>query len=190
MTAPWVAAFVVLAVAVLVLLVLMLGLLRRIAPILEAALSRLDQPQIDFGGLSAGVEVPPFRVWSSGGEESLFPAATASGSIMLFVSEDCGPCEHMVTELAPVDREIDGLELIVITDAPVGTDLPVGPGVRVFHQKDQEASIAFQNSATPQAFSISSAGVVLDRLIPGSLRDLHRLAEGREGAQGALENAP
>ncbi|WP_273845797.1 hypothetical protein [Rubrobacter calidifluminis] len=69
MSWPWEAAIVVLWVVVLVLCVMVLGMLRRIAPVLARAEKIIELQQTlspGIGGLEPGSEVTPFEVVADG----------------------------------------------------------------------------------------------------------------------------
>lgn len=189
MTTPWIVAFVALWVLTLLLAVVVTGLLRRVTAVLERAEARVAGTAAppDRGGLEPGSHVPPFVVRDDAGAPVPSEDLLASGGVVLFMDADCDPCQRLAEELAQVGDTLDGLPLVVVLREPAA-DLTLPPGVPTLYQPNREASTAFRNIASPQAFAVDAAGVVRERAIASRLEDLRRLAHAlEEGGDAGVE---
>lgn len=183
MTTPWIIAFLILCGVVLLLVVILLGTLRRITGVLERAeaIVGTDRRTVDVGGLSIGEHVPPFEVRDESGALIQSSDLVEAMSVILFIDSDCKPCDDLVKELAE-DGDATNLPLIVITDdARARSALP--RSISVFVQSDRSASDAFHSIGTPQAFLVSPDLVIRDRTFPNSAARLKDLADRQEGGE-------
>ena len=186
MSTAWVIAFVVLAAAVIVNLVVVVGLLRRIAPVLEGAERELAQSvgALDVpGGVPLLGRASPFHVYTHDGLRISSDELLSETTILLFMEAGCQPCRELISQLHPNGEGLDEIPLvIVIPDADAYENLKLdGAHVRIVLQPDRAASRAFQTEATPSAFVVYPGGVVLDRLVPRSWADLQLLARRQRG---------
>jgi hypothetical protein len=173
MSAPWIAAFMVLWTFTLFLAVVFVGQLRRVTNFLRHAEFRLELASAatgGLGGLPPGTKVPPFFVEGEDGEIVASHRVLTSPTVVLFLGEHCAPCESLVSELANA-RLPEDLRLVAFVDGNAITP-PDGIGVSVFRQISGSASRAFSNVASPQAFAVDAASNVVDRLIPDSVDEL------------------
>lgn len=177
MTGPWIVALVALWVVVTVNTLLLLGVLRRIVPVLQ----RAEQVLQDGGGVGAGTglapgaTVPDFEVRTSHGEVHFSELVTERAAVFVFVDAHCAPCQQLTTELAMERGSVSQLRLHLITDEPLGKTFP--DGVVVLHQAEDAASSAFEQSAFPQAFVVDGDRKVIERTFPNTMSDLQRLAD-------------
>ena len=184
MTGPWIAAFSALAALVVVLGLVLLGLVRRIAEVLEEAESRLrSQPQImDLGGLAPGTRVPPFDLSDAQGAIVSFAELGGEPFIAAILSPGCAPCKTLAEELGGAGDADLGASLVVITeDSAEGRALPLPSGLRVLYQRDEAASHALETKAYPFAFALDGDLTVIakDTASMETLRQLAgRLLEG------------
>ena len=181
MTGPWIVAFLALWAVVLVLAVLVLGLLRRIGPVLERAerAIRMSDALAHVDGLPPGATVPGFEVVDPGGRRLAFVDAGPGDRVVLFVDADCPACSGLADALA-AEPGIAQQPIVVVS----GKATPVGhyarlaaAGLPVFGQPDGAASAAFQQQAFPYAVALSATRTVVAALIPGSPADLMKLAD-------------
>ena len=174
MTGPWLAAFVVLWVLVLLLAVLVLGVLRRVVPVLD----RLERGQAQAAGgfgLPVGSELPGFEARDREGGAVTGDAIPRPG-IVLFLDPECRPCRKLADELRSAAANLSRVPLaFVAPDTGAGRQL-VPPAGLVLLQTGQAISRAFQTSITPHAFLIDANGRVSDQTIPESVADLNALA--------------
>jgi thiol-disulfide isomerase/thioredoxin len=193
MTAPWIAAFAVLSVLVLLLAVLQLGLLRRIDAVLDRAESRLGRlpSEEDELGVSAGTRISPFEVVDGHGQVISSSTLLGHPALFLFLSPGCAPCRSLVEELNE-DATFDPPTLIVafLPDSPAGKALQMPSSLTVLYDRNGSVSQAFGSRALPQAFAVDGEGVVAAREVPGSVADLERLArlltEGGDGSRDGM----
>lgn len=183
MTTPWIIAFVALWALVMVLGVLVLGTLRRLAPVLERAdLSRSDAAElVSPGGLPIGATVPEFSVFRADRAPFTEKSLEGSKTIVLFLSSSCQPCERLVADLRDGDVPDLGVALVVVTDDPDHADaLDRAADVTVLAQDDRSLAHVFESKATPHAFVVDEARRVVATGTPndwGGLRQLLARAE-------------
>jgi hypothetical protein len=174
----WIAALLVLWLVTGVLAALVLGLLRRIAPILERAETMASSAVTPPPGLSPGTTVPSFELTKVGGGTVTSAGLLGTGFVMLFVSSGCRPCRKLAEEIRRGDPSGLAVELIVVADeSDVDAELGQWPSATLTFQRGQRVSSAFRTSATPHGFAIDSAGTVLATAFPSSLETLRFLAD-------------
>lgn len=185
MSGAWMVAVLSLWAVLLLVLVLVLGLARRILPILERAETVLRNAGGDEGantGRAPGTVVPDFELVRSDGSAVSFSQLVADAGVFVFVDAHCDPCKRLTGELAAESRSLHELRLHLITDELLGVTLP--PGVELLHQSGEVASRAFEQVAYPQAYAVRSDRTVIAREIPGGVADLRLLAQkAREDEQ-------
>lgn len=184
MSGPWIVAFVVLWVLVLVLAVVVLGLLRRVAPLLAQTEEILKSGRLGgdlaVGGLQAGEEVPSFEVVDRDGGRARFGEELSLPGVFLFLENGCPPCEALAGELGERAGSLAGVPLYVFPDKDSGDEekfVALGEtGLRVLKQQDGQASEAFQQKASPQAFAVSKEERVVEAKIANSVGQLEEMA--------------
>lgn len=173
MTAGWVTAFTLLAVAVAVQSLLILGLLRRAIPVLQRAERILaTDPLSPDSGLHVGSTVADFTLVDNQG------CAWALGELLshdvtsfLFVAADCPSCARLQAELEEAQpNELTSLAVIISAGEQEASS---EHGIRVFAQRDGSATHAFRQTAFPQCFVVDAVDrTVLAREFPHQLDDL------------------
>jgi hypothetical protein len=174
MTGPWLAAFIILWVLVLLLAALVLGVLRRVLPLLDHLEQAQSRTAGEFG-LPVGSALPAFEARDREGD-----AVTADGiprpGVVLFLDPECRPCQKLATELRSDGPNLDSVPLVLVApDTDAGRDL-VPPNSPVLLQSGHAISRAFQTSITPHAFLVDADGRLSDQAIPESIADLNLLA--------------
>ncbi len=194
MAATWIALFAALWVVVLLLVVLMLGLIRKVAT-LEARLALGEHEPSYVGGPGLGAPAP-----SVAGRRELTGAPDSEhGRVVLFLSSSCGACRRLAGELRPEDRQTAPstwaareFELVVVTDPngrQIYADLDVDAMVV---QTGGELSRAWSVPATPFAVAVDSKGVVRGSAFAstrGKLDELIRALKGGVVDQRVLSGA-
>lgn len=176
MSWPWIVVLVAVCVYSLGLTVLVLGLLRRTAGVLEHAEAAIRSGQVGLGGLAAGASVPPVEVTSSDGRRVALDDLLAQPAVVLMVSASCSPCRDLVDELVRTGPVPMAAPLIVIAyDLAELPRLSEMHWALVFNEHGQVAE-AFNQPARPQAFAIDAGGLVRASLVPMDARDLQQLA--------------
>lgn len=180
MSGYWIAAYLVLWVAVLLALALNLGLLRRIAAILPEVEDHLRTtvPQLSLQeGLRPGNVAPTFDAITADG--TVLHSSEFSGvpRIALLLDMMCGACHKLINELVASRwsgnsasrgyRRLRGARCLI----------PTNDNTIALRQVDGTVSAAFRSSITPQAFGINSDDVVIATGIVGSVDALTRLAQ-------------
>ena len=182
MSAPWIAGFVALWIGFLALAVILLGLLRRMSPILERAEAQLGVHggKGSFGGAPVASVVAPFQLVDSGGRSALSRESVEEPTLLLFVAPGCGPCEQILGGLDGVGERLEDVPLHVVVEEGEG-EVAAPPGVSLLYERGHAASGAFQTIVTPHAFVVDHGGLVLDQRIPGSAEDLRQMALRQRG---------
>lgn len=186
MTAPWVVAFALLWVVVLLVAVLVLGMFRRAVNVLEQAESRFKASTMDsvMGGLPPGSRVPDFEMVDHDGALILFSDHPLGPAVYVFLSIDCEPCHALLDNIRREGLHVGPVAFVaVIDDISQGRALELPEGIRPIYQRAGSVSSAFQTTATPHAFAVDRNGVVVDVTIPNSVDDLVRLAEALARAE-------
>lgn len=180
MSAPWIALVTVLWAVVLVLGLLVIGLMRRVVPILERVERHADGQvsATDLGGLPAGTMVPDVVVVLDGAEvrlRSVFDEAC----LVVFVDPDCVACGNLTMQLARHGWPSDVVRLVLVVDQAFSASYreQERAGVTVLRQAHGQMSAAFHQRVFPQAFSVDEAGIVTGQSVPGSLEELRSLAQ-------------
>lgn len=190
MSPPWVAAFVALSVVVVVVALVVLGVLRRVATVLELVESRLKSSQPPTGGAQPGTAVSPFEVRDRAGKFVHSTELLSSDAVVLFLSADCEPCRPLVEDLLQSEWTTDVRLVAILGDSLTNRAMSFSPSVHVFYQSNRNAAKAFQSNATPQAFAIGAGGIVIRNSIPQTLNDLRHLAESAKGGDEAVRSRP
>jgi thiol-disulfide isomerase/thioredoxin len=188
MSGPWIAGFVALWIGFLTLAVILLGLLRRMSPILERAEAQLGMHggKGSFGGAPVASAVAPFQLVDAGGRTALSRESVEEPTLLLFVAPGCGPCEQILGGLDGVGHRYEGVPFHVVVEEGEG-EVEAPPGVSLLYERGRSASTAFQTIATPHAFVVDHGGLVLDQRIPGSVDDLRRMALRQRGGGGPTD---
>lgn len=178
MSTAWIVAFAVLAGAVAFLTVTVLGLMRRMIPILEQLEAKTpDGP--DFGA-RAGTVIDPFELYTRAGDRVEWRDFVTGPTVMLLVASNCAPCRDLPSKLADVGEDVDGVPLLVVADdAADDMTFELERRWRVLYDVNATAAQALRNQATPQAYFIDPSGLVLARTIPNSRNDLTAIVNTR-----------
>ena len=193
MSWPWVTAFVILWFLVLTMVFILIGLIKRLVPILSRAEHLLEHSDVplEAGGLDVGEQVPPFGL-SENGDETLRVGDTLSlPAVFLFIDNGCEPCRRLRSALIEEAGGLAGSRLYIVSSngSPKDNayDLLRARGLRVFGQRDDEASRAFRQNAVPQAFAVDGERRVVESLITDSVNDLRSLLQA--ASAGTVKNA-
>jgi thiol-disulfide isomerase/thioredoxin len=175
-TTPWIVAFGVLWGTVLLTVVIVLGLLRRLSGVLERLEAAKNVNDLELGAPVMST-VPQFDLFESSGQRISYSEIIRGPTIVLFMSADCPACDVLAKQLVDVGQEVDDLPFVlVMEDAPAAWSPAMHSRLRVLYQRGEAATNAFANRATPQAYVVDEAGIVLDRRVPGSFADLRAMA--------------
>jgi hypothetical protein len=184
-SAPWIAAYALLWLAVLMVAFTMIGIVRRIGGVLEGLERRVSAGPTDFGA-AVGSTVAPFELADADGRTVPFDALVTEPTLLLVMSQDCVACTALAEQLEGVGTSVDGVRLVLVTNAEPETAYPTG--LRVLYERNGEATSALDNRATPQAYVLDVTGRVLDRRVPGSFAHLQEMAreQRRRAENGAV----
>lgn len=167
-------------------LVVVLGLLRRVLPVLERAERILAaDPLSPDSGLEIGSTVPDFTVITRNGRQVTFHELHAGPSVYLFIDEGCPSCNRLVGDLQ-TDGWTGPEPLILIADAAPDWARGIPGKCTATHQERNSASEAFRQTTLPQAFAVNADRVVTARISPTSLSDLSHIALASHRREFAL----
>ena len=183
MSTPWIAAYAVLWLTVLVLAFTMIGIVRRVGGVLEGMEQRLSV-KAEFGA-AVNSTISPFQVVDAAGRAVAFEELVTRPTLLLVMSNHCSACTALAAQLEGVGRSVNGLPFVVVTNADA--EVPYPETLPVLYDPNGAATTALDNRATPQAYVLDPSGLVLDRKVPGSLSDLEGMAREQRGraANGA-----
>lgn len=178
MSWPWIVIVGTLWIVVLVLGVLVLGILRRIAPLLIQAENLVKQGADSPGsdGLPIGAQVPEFELVDAEGGFVRTGQSLPLPAVFLFVQQGCEPCQELVAALSERAESFAGTRLYIIA---VGDPDEYGAlrarGFSIFGQSEGQASRAFDNDEFPNAFAVDRDSKVVAKMTMDSVTDLQRL---------------
>jgi hypothetical protein len=171
---PWIVLFIALWLVVLGLIVLVLGLSRRLTVMESASTSVKSASTGPMGALAAGTAVPRATA-----DHLAIPSTddTISSSVILFLSPGCGPCVKLAHALnqRPLWRAADeNCEIIVVTDE-AGTEL-FGRIGRTVPDSAGTLAKSFRVPGTPFGFAVDAHGIIRAAGIPNTAADVQKLA--------------
>lgn len=191
MTGTWLVLFIGLWVLCVLLVVLVIGLSRRIQLVearafvdtagdVRADATRQVREQF-LGKLFAEQAV----------ESGVAGAAGGMAGVVLFVSEGCGPCQALASDLSakvggsqkPGVAEMLGARVTVVTDQ-ISVFGDVG-ATAVIRDPDGTVMNGFGVTATPTGIALSDDGVVVEALVANEFRDVEKLVQAIQPEQRA-----
>lgn len=177
MSGPWIVAFVVLAVANLVTITILVGLVRRVLPVVErASLGPSDADPLPFP--RPGTTVPAFVGRADDGRVVASDEVFAEPAVLLFVDAGCEPCRALLGELRSSPPRLSAAALYVVTRGGDGhADLPSGPRVRVLFQDGSEITDSVGMGGVPSAVAVYAGGTVVAADIIGGADRLQELID-------------
>jgi AhpC/TSA family len=189
----WIAALVSLWLIVAVLALLVLGLLRRIAPILERTEAAVHSPT-SAPGLPPGNSLPAFDLTTADGKTMAAASLLGQPFVLFLVRSGCAPCRKLAEDVREADFELP-VELLVVADDGDGeADIGEWPSpATLVYQRDHEVSRALATFATPHAFAVDAYGTIVATGFPDTLDRLQVLArkalEGGDARQAVSRHA-
>lgn len=188
MTGPWIAAFAVLAGCVILLGLIVLGLMRRILPALEAAESRVPVPFELLDGLAPGAVFPPIDMTDEAGRAVAVTELAGAPFVLALLTRDCEPCRRLADWMREVDPSHLGVPVVVLaTDEPGRDGLSLPDWIRVLYSADHSLPSALHVNTYPFAFAID-ANLSVVRASGASADIVGELAETlRKGGDRALD---
>jgi hypothetical protein len=185
-TGPWIALVISLTVLVMTLAVLVLGLMRRVVPLLESEGHR--HYGLGLSGLAPGDTVPPFEAREPDGTVLASDRLLERSRVLLFMSASCQPCRTVAADLRTKPEAAALPLLVVLPDEPQSHQMDLPASAPVVFERDRAASDAFRNSAVPHAYAVDAAGVVIRAAPVQGLDDLRALADALpKGGDTTLE---
>jgi AhpC/TSA family len=192
-TGLWVAAFVALWILVVLIGLVVLGMVRRVTSLLEAAEVSLEAAaRASLGGLPVGAMVPTFAAETADGRAATEMDLERRLTAVLFLSRSCDACQTMVDDLSRGQVPSDlGLRLIVVSDdSETAIELSSPGQVTVLVDKHGDVADAFDARVVPRAFIVGEQRLVLASGRPNdwdSLRDLIATTGGGDHRADLIE---
>jgi hypothetical protein len=182
MSAPWIAAFLALCGFVVLLGLIVLGTLRRIAPLLERAEAALATgPQRAPGGLRSGARVPPFAGKVVDGSTFTEQDLLRRRAVVLFVGASCAACERLIIDLEAGRIPDLSSRLFVVSEYADEAER-FAPSAEVTVVVDPQRSIAkaFESEVVPNAYVVED-GTILASGRPNDWEAIETLISTQEG---------
>ncbi len=192
MTTPWIVAFAVLWLIVLLTLVVVTGVVRRSISVIEELGSAPADLAFgaEYGGIEPGTLEPDFAASDRAGRLLSRDDLGGEAHVVAFLSSACPPCARLANELHRASDVRDLGLVVVLEDTDAARAIPFPEGVTVLHQHGRAVSEAFESRVTPHAFAVSPDGVVRSVAIPDGVSTLRQLLERAREGGGVREGAP
>lgn len=176
MPVGWAVVIVVLCVAVVALSVVVIGLLRQVAPVLERAASASAGPALNLGP-QVGEPAPEFTAVDLAGSPVTLDTLRGEPALLLFLSVGCGPCEDLAAEIrATSDLGALTRQLIVVTEPAGPAALRLPAGLRVVAETGPgEITGPLNIFGWPYAVALTPDGVVRAAQTPNTIKHLNEL---------------
>lgn len=173
MSTPWVVAFVLLTLLVVVLTLLVLGLLRQSLQVMRRLELTLGPPTVNVQD-GPGVGSPAPALLGSNGFPTIEFSAASSWSLVLFLEAGCEPCQVLAHEISHHAKwQGDVRRILVVDHAGMAPD-PDQPWL--VHLDPTHVTADFWSvKSSPFAFMVDREGLVRGAAHPNSLADLERL---------------
>lgn len=177
MSGPWIAAVVVLWVAVVLLGIIVLGLLRRVDDVLAAVEARLQPPAAPSNGLPVGARLPAFEAVTESGQVVSCGQFGVGAGVYVLVSTGCGACDALVGELVGQSDPLGGIRLVVVgEDTAQQRQSLAGVDATRMYQRGREVTDAFACTGVPYACAVDGQGVIVAAGAPNRVSQLRALA--------------
>lgn len=196
MTIPWMVAFAVLASAVVLTLIVVLGVLRRAVAALEAPIAHQNIEDTSnqvvklYGGLEPGARVGPFTALDSQGTVVSSELLLRKPHVFVFLAAGCPPCEQLVDDLAASPQLAREASIVLVTRDSADAVGGLPPEIPLLRQTDDSMTSAFQARTFPQAFAVDQRGIVRAVAIANDTLDLVELARFLRGGDREAIAAP
>jgi hypothetical protein len=138
------------------------GVLRRLSPVLARVEILLRDGARSPMGLPVGSSVPAFTVNTESGTR-LADEDLANGRwLVLFLSDHCAPCRALAQDLSASERwlEIPARVAVVVAGPEEGAELAIPADLTLVAKDGRRLVDAFASTATPQAFAVENGIVV------------------------------
>jgi hypothetical protein len=176
MTAPVLAAFVCTWIALAAVIVVLLGLTRRVLPTLASFEESHPIPLL--GGPKPGDRLPAIRLPDLHGEPIDIGLFTNEPFVLLFVSSQCRICDDVVQglESAAVNGAPLPVRMLVVTEDVIARRLAGSPSVVALVDDERAALRAVDGPGIPFGIAVEAGGVVRATSHPQGPEDVFHLA--------------
>jgi hypothetical protein len=190
----WLVVMPLLVGFVAVLAFVVLGLLRRLVPLMEQVDATLAAAlvRVRVSGLPAGAVVPEFHASVVAGAAFSDENLRGRSTLVLFINSSCSACHRLFSDLRAGSIPDLGVQLIVVTeddDATALAALGSRAEVTVVVQRGQEVAQAFDSDRTPHAFVLDADGRVQVSGWPNDWVGLQRLLSLESGGGAPRDRA-
>jgi hypothetical protein len=183
MSAPWIVAFIALWATVLVFGLIVLGTLRRLAPLIERAEASLAAAQERAAprALPVGESVPTFLAETVDGATFTDADLREARTVVLFLGASCSACGHLVRDVELGQPPDLGSRLVIVSDRiDEARRFARSPDVTVVFDLDRSLAEAFESEIVPHAFVVEN-GMVLASGRPNTWDGMRDLIGARKG---------
>lgn len=177
MSGAWLVLFIALWMVSALLVVLVIGLSRRIEALESLTASAGGHVRKPAPDQFVGQNFSEHAI-----ESGVATRADGLAGVFLFVSENCGPCQQLSSDIASnldasgagsLVRAVES-PVVIITDQP-GTFDQLG-ATRVVVDQDESIRHGFEINGTPVGIALDQEGVVVEALIASRLEDVQKLS--------------
>jgi hypothetical protein len=159
-TAPWIAVMVCLWVVVIALILVVVGVLRRVAAALESmqgsSFSTRDLPM----GPPAGSKLPSMAVRRTDGSE-LTLAELPGPFVLAVLTSHCSPCQSIAGQLRDDPQTLAKLDGMVVLTDPEGPErLGLGTPLTVLVDPTSQITAQLELPGTPFVLAVNADGTV------------------------------
>jgi hypothetical protein len=172
----WEILIISLCVCVGALTIVVLGMLRQMAPNIKR-ISAMNFARANEEGPSIGIKIPDFTALDGNGRPKSGFDLIDPPSVLLFTQAQCGPCEALLNAFGEsVPSSLEGLITVVTNEAGKGS-LGVLTSSPLIIESSREVQEAFNVRAVPYAIAIDDAGQVRAKAAINTLDQLKQLAD-------------
>lgn len=182
MNGAWIAAFVTLWVLVIILVIIVLGLVRRQAEVFDAARAARRTPSGPRGA-AVGSTITMFTGRDASGR-TVRPADISWPAVFLFISDECEFCQNLLNEVRGLARPLGPVPLVLASAADLTHPDDV-QGINAQVVTGAQVTDAFLVNASPYAFAVDAARTVVASGVVNRLEQLRDFAARIEQASAA-----
>jgi hypothetical protein len=171
MPVGWAIVVIVQWLAIIALIIVVLGVLRQVAPHLERAAARPARDPRQQGPV-VGRRLPAFAVRDGSSEVVTDALPPGRSGVLLFVSAGCRPCQSLLGELASDAAAGLAPGLTAVCDPGASAVIAFPAWLRVVTMPDTECSQLLQITGRPFAVAVDADGIVREKGVLNTLAQI------------------
>lgn len=192
MTTPWIAAFAVLAVTVVLLGAFILGLSHRLVEALRRLEELLGDPTVapNTVGLAVGATAPTLARRPAGGNGNSADLPPTTDSLVIFAEPDCDPCRALVADLSNCRPHLAGLQPVLVSTPTATWADALADRWTLLSDHDRSLFTAWHVTGTPLAYVVGADGLIRAKAFPNSTADVTALCSRASGQHRGAAHLP